>query len=155
MKILKYAVGVLVLLGVVLVFITPLGPLPGFFIGGRDTPIPAQWPDTSDVHEIRLGVSATLPRVVIIWVVEYEQDLYVVGSAGSGWVEALGEGGPAQLRIGDNTYAVNARRETEKFTVVRDAWLDKYRPDYPDIVAGFPTGTDAQRIARVFLLDRS
>lgn len=155
MKIVKAIAVALVVIAVVLIFITPLGPVPGFFIGGQDTPAPAQWPDTSQVHEIRLGVSATLPRVVIIWVVEHEQELYVVGSADSGWVEAIGNGAPVKMRLGDNTYALNAQRVTENFDAIRDRWLDKYRADYPDIVAGFPTGEEAQRVARVFRLART
>ena len=44
-----------------LVFVTPIGPMPGFFIGGQPTPVPKAWPDTSKVDEILLKVPGTLP----------------------------------------------------------------------------------------------
>ena len=73
-------------IALVLIFATPIGPLPGFFIGGTYTPTPAVWPDTSKEDEILLKVPGTLPRVVIIWVVQVEGQLYVVGGGDSGWV---------------------------------------------------------------------
>ena len=82
-----------------LVVLAPIGPLPGVFIGGTNTPSPAQWPETKGVDEIRLKVPGTVPRVVLIWVVQYEADLYVVGNSASGWVEMLGEGGPVAMRL--------------------------------------------------------
>ena len=48
-----------------LVFVTPIGPMPGFFIGGQPTPVSKAWPDTSKVDEILLKVPGILPRVVI------------------------------------------------------------------------------------------
>ena len=53
-----------------LVFVTPIGPMPGFFIGGQPIPVPKAWPDTSKVDEILLKLPGTPPRVVIIWVVQ-------------------------------------------------------------------------------------
>ena len=58
-----------------LVFVTPIGPMPGFFIGGQPTPVPKAWPDTSKVDEILLKVPGILPRVVIIWVVQVDSAL--------------------------------------------------------------------------------
>ena len=93
--------------------------------------------------------------MVIIWVIDYEGELYVVGSRGSGWVDGIGQSSSVKLRIGDNTYAVNANDVTENGDAVRDAWLDKYRPDYPDIVAGFPSAEEAEGIVAIFHLART
>lgn len=155
MKALKILVGVIAVLAIVFVFAAPIGPVPGFMIGGTATPTPASWPDTSEVHEIKLSVPGVLPRVVIIWVIDFEDELYVVGSKGSGWVDGIGEGGPVKLRIGDNTYGVMAKAVTKNVEPIRDAWLDKYRPDYPDIVAGFPTAEEAAGTVAVFHLART
>ena len=154
MKALKIIGGVVIVLAIVYVFAAPIGPAPGFFIGGTDTEAPATWPDTSDVHEIRLGVPGILPRVVIIWVVDHEGELFVVGSKGSGWVDGIGESSPVNLRIGDSTYAVTANAVADENSSIRNAWLDKYRPDYPDIVAGFPSAEEAQGVVAVFHLAR-
>ena len=61
----------------------------GVFIGGKSTPTPAVWADTSQVDEISTGVPGVLHEVVIIWVVQVEGQLYVVGSKDSGWVKRM------------------------------------------------------------------
>ena len=136
-----------------LVFVTPIGPMPGFFIGGQPTPVPKAWPDTSKVDEILLKVPGILPRVVIIWVVQVDSALYVVGSRSSGWVQRIADGANVEMRLSGNTYAlavVPIRQELER---VVDAYKNKYRADYPDIVAGFPTLEEAGDQFGVFRLD--
>jgi hypothetical protein len=83
-KMLKIAALVVSLLVVILIGLAPIGPMPGVFIGGTQTATPAVWGNTSAEHEIRLKVPGTIPRVVIIWVIQYENDLYIVGSKESG-----------------------------------------------------------------------
>ena len=61
-------------------------------------------------------------------------ELYVTGAKDSGWVTRLGNGGDAELRIGDNTYPVVAERQSENVNELITALYDKYRPNYPDIV---------------------
>lgn len=155
MKILKISLLVVVVLLIGLVFAAPIGPLPGIFIGGTPTAAPASWPDTSAVHEIRLRVPGSPPRAVIIWVVEYQDALYVVGAKGSGWVSMLGGGGPVEMRLGDATYALTAKPVTDDWQGPLEAYVEKYRPDYPDIIAGFPSIEEAQDQVAVFRLDRS
>ena len=136
-----------------LVFVTPIGPMPGFFIGGQPTPVPKAWPDTSKVDEILLKVPGILPRVVIIWVVQVDSALYVVGSRSSGWVQRIADGANVEMRLSGNTYAlavVPIRQELER---VVNAYKKKYRADYPDIVAGFPTLEEAGDQLGVFRLD--
>ena len=136
-----------------LVFVTPIGPMPGFFIGGQPTPVPKAWPDTSKVDEILLKVPGTLPRVVIIWVVQVDSALYVVGSRSSGWVQRIVDGANVEMRLSGNTYALAAVPIRQELERVVNAYKNKYRADYPDIVAGFPTLEEAGDQFGVFRLD--
>ncbi len=155
MKVLKLiSLAVLGLL-VILVFVAPVGPLPGVFIGGTPTQAPDPWMDTSSTHEILLRVPGTPPRVVTVWVVEHEGELNIVGSPGSGWVTTLGGGGAVEMRLGDNTYSLNASRVSQGWQPILTAYLDKYRPDYPDIISGIEQdGGDGGEPA-VYRLNRS
>jgi hypothetical protein len=153
MKILKVASSILFLLAAAFVWLAPIGPAPGFFIGGTESVLPESWSETSAIHEIRLKVdNGLLPRVVIIWVVQVENHLYIVGSRGSGWVSMLGQGGPVQMRMGSNTYRMNASPVTENWQLILKRYMDKYRPDYPDIVSDFPPIEDAVDTIVVFKL---
>lgn len=152
MKVLKIGLPIIVLLVVAVALLAPIGPLPGFIIGGTDTPVPEVWQDTSDLHEIRLEVPGTLPRVVIIWVIQHGGDLYVVGSADSGWVKMLGAGGPVRMRMLDATYDLTASAVTSGWQPIMQAYIEKYEPDYPEIVAGFPSLEEAQGQIAVFRL---
>jgi|TARA_E500000075_G_C6882325_1_gene265209 hypothetical protein len=136
-----------------LVFVTPIGPMPGFFIGGQPTPVPKAWPDTSKVDEILLKVPGILPRVVIIWVVQVDSALYVVGSRSSGWVQRIADGANVEMRLSGNTYALAAVPIRQELERVVNAYKNKYRADYPDIVAGFPTLEEAGDQFGVFRLD--
>ena len=136
-----------------LVFVTPIGPMPGFFIGGQPTPVPKAWPDTSKVDEILLKVPGILPRVVIIWVVQVDSALYVVGSRSSGWVQRIADGANVEMRLSGNTYALAAVPIRQDLERVVNAYKNKYRADYPDIVAGFPTLEEARDQFGVFRLD--
>ncbi len=154
MKILKVLLGILVVLALVVLLIAPIGPLPGVFIGGSATPAPEQWPDTGAVHEIELKVPGGIPRVVVIWVIQHAGKLHVVGSADSGWVKVIGAASPVEMRLGDNTYALNATELNDDWEGVLTAYVDKYRPDYPEIVDGFPPIEEAAGAIKVFRLNR-
>ena len=136
-----------------LVFVTPIGSMPGFFIGGQPTPVPKAWPDTSKVDEILLKVPGILPRVVIIWVVQVDSALYVVGSRSSGWVQRIADGANVEMRLSGNTYALAAVPIRQDLERVVNAYKNKYRANYPDIVAGFPTLEEAGDQFGVFRLD--
>ena len=155
MKILKYLAAGLFVVAAVLAVVAPVGPMPGFFIGGTSTPAPAQWMDTSDTHEIKLRIPGSIPRVVIIWVIQHNGELHVVGAKDSGWVDMIGPGSPVEMRLGDNTYALNATPLTQGWEPVLGAYVDKYRPDYPEIVDGFPPIEEAQSSITVFRLSRT
>ena len=153
-KLLNIGLPLMVVVLIVAALVAPIGPVPGFIIGGNETSAPAQWPDTSNVHEILLEVPGTIPRVVTIWLIDYESVLYVTGYAKSGWVKMLGEGGAVRMRLGDNTYPLIASVVTENLAPILTAYMDKYRPDYPDIVADFPPPEEAGKTNVVFKLSR-
>ena len=154
MKILKVAASLLLIIIVFLIWLAPLGPLPGFFIGGSATDVPARWSDTKPIHEIRLEVGDTgIPRVVIIWVVQVDGTLHVVGSRSSGWVSMLGQGGPVRMRMNGKTYTMEANLVTSGWEPILEAYQDKYRPDYPEIVEGFPSMEEAESAVSVFRLE--
>tara|TARA_R110002073_G_scaffold7456_1_gene42364 strand:- start:29867 stop:30331 length:465 start_codon:yes stop_codon:yes gene_type:complete len=152
MKAIKIALALLFVVLIVVAILAPIGPLPGLRIGGNESPVPANWGDTSQIHEIKLKVPGTIPRVVIIWVIQYEGDLYVVGNSSSGWVKMLGKGGPVSVRIDDNTYHLNASQLMTGWEPVMQSYMDKYRPDYPEIVNNFPDAQDAIGTISVFRL---
>ena len=154
MKVLKIALPALLGLALVAVLAGPIGPLPGVFIGGSSTPAPEAWGDIADVDEIRLKVPGTPPRVVIIWVIEHEGELHVVGSRDSGWVRRIGAGGPVEMRVEDATYSLSASPVTEGWREVLEAYVAKYEEDYPEIIAGFPTVEEAEGTVAVFRLSR-
>lgn len=155
MKALKVVLPSILALSLVVALVAPIGPMPGFFIGGTVAKAPAQWGDTSEVHEIMLKVPGMLPRVVIIWVVEFDGELHVVGGKESGWVTMIGEASPVEMRLGDTTYALNASLVAEGREQALEAYVAKYRADYPDIVAGFPSIDEAEEHFAVFRLDRT
>ena len=154
MRALKIGLSLIGLAALILITIAPIGPMPGLFIGGTPATAPAQWPDTADVDEIRLRVPGFLPRVVIIWVVESAGELHVVGARDSGWVSMLGEGGPVEMRLGDSTYPLSAVAIHTGFEAVLTAYVDKYRKEYPGIIAGFPSVHEARSTVSVFRLER-
>jgi hypothetical protein len=154
MKAVKIVLAILVATAAVLAVVAPIGPLPGLFIGGKRTQPPPSWGDTSSTHEILLKVPGTLPRVVTIWVIQHTGDLYVVGARDSGWVKMLGTGGPVEMRMGEETYPLIASAISEDWQPVVQAYADKYRPDYPEIIAGFPPVEEAEGVIRVYRLSR-
>ena len=154
MKFLKYTVAALALIVAVVIFFAPIGPLPGIFIGGSASTAPQLWQDTSQIDEVRVQVAGTLPRVVIIWVVQQDNQLYVIGANGSGWISMLGQGGPVQLRIGDETYSLLASKLTEGQLPIIAAYQNKYRADYPDIGGEMGAPEDMITGASGYLLAR-
>jgi hypothetical protein len=152
-KLLKIGAPVLILILAIVGFMAPIGPLPGVFIGGEQTAVLDAWEDTASLHEIRLEVSGgTLPRVVIVWVIEVDGSLYVVGDKNSGWVSTLSPGGQVRMRMRDQTYTMNARLVTQDWLTILEAYKSKYVTDYPDIVAGFPSPEEAAGTISVFQL---
>lgn len=153
MNALKISSLIIVVALAIVVWAAPLGPLPGFFIGGTETPLPETWGDTGNVDEIRLEVGdGPIKQVVIIWVVQLDGALHVVGAKESGWTQAIGAGGPVRMRIGDSTYSLQATPVTTGWQPILEAYVEKYRADYPDIVAGFPPVEEAAGTTSVFRL---
>ena len=130
----------------------PVGPVPGFRIGGRESPAPSSWGSTRQIHEVRLEVQASIPYVVTIWMVQVDGDVHVLGSKDSIWVRRLREEPEARLRIEDKTYAVIADPVTGDSSNVISAFFEKYQADYPDIVEGMSALAEAPSTYSVFRL---
>ena len=132
MKIWKILVALVAVSLITLAVRLPITTTPGFFIGGKSGIAPDNWFETSLVDEIRLRVSGVVPRVVIIWFVEIDNDFYVVGENDSGWVTRLGDGGEVYVRLGEITYPLQASIvNTGKPNIVQ-AWEEKYSAGYPE-----------------------
>ena len=137
MKILKFASKLLALVVVLRVFVPFVFPsVPGFILGGTATAAPAVWKDTDEIDEVKLRVSGGLPRVVTIWMVQVENQLYVIGDEENTWVAMLGEGAPVKLRMEDSSYDLIATRISEGQSAVAEAYRAKYQTEYPDIIEG-------------------
>ncbi len=154
MKIAKTIGVILGCLLTLLIILAPIGPVPGFFIGGTATEVPATWPDTSGVDEIELQVPGTPPRAVIIWVIDFEAELYIVGRSESTWVNMIGQTAPVKMRLGENTYSLTASLVQTGWEPMMKAYVDKYEPDYPGIIAGLPAVGEAMGKIAVFKLSR-
>ena len=128
--------------------------VPGFFIGGTEQQVPEKWEDTSGINEVRLRAGDLIPRVVIIWIVQVNGELYVSGGKDSGWVSRLLKNADAQLRIGDITYAVTAERQTQNLDELMSAWYDKYQASYPEIVGQMRAASANPKTYEVFRLAR-
>ena len=150
----KKIIVLITFLVLLVLYLLPIAVVPGFFIGGTDKQIPAEWGDTSSIDEVRLKAEGLIPRVVIIWIVQVNGELYVSGGKDSGWVTRLLENDNAHLRIGDNTYSVTAERQTEKLDELMRAWYDKYQPNYPEIVGQMREVSANPRPYEVFRLAR-
>jgi hypothetical protein len=79
-----------------------------------------------------------LPHVVIIWVVESDNRLYVIGAPDSTWVEGATRSAEVRLRIADNVYDMRATRIESGRQDIFQMYIDRYKDNYPDIIAGFP-----------------
>ena len=101
-----------------------------------------------------MKVPGRVPRVVIIWVIDYAGELYVMGMKGGGWTGRIGDGAPVELRIGDRTYALHATPVEQGAAPIFEAYKAKYEPDYPDLVARLPSVEEAPEVAALFRLDR-
>ena len=153
-RVLTWIGGVVVAVAVIYALIAPVGPAPGIFIGGEAADAPDEWPSTAGVDEILLRVPGALPRVVIIWVVDYGGELYVVGAQDGGWVSMIGDESPVQMRLEGRTYDLTAKRIHTGWEPMVTAYKEKYAPNYPDIVAGFPAVEDAGGIMALYRLER-
>ena len=58
------------------------------------------------------------------------------------------------MRLEDNTYALNATAVTSDWEPILTAYVDKYRPEYPEIVGGFPALDEAEGLFAIFRLER-
>ncbi|MEM9622197.1 MAG: hypothetical protein AAF993_11140 [Pseudomonadota bacterium] len=135
---------ILALLALVALLLTaavagPLGPMPGMYLGGQATDPPSQWSSVAVPEQIQLETrGGLLPRVVNLWIVESDNELYVFGATDSGWVNATRSDPQVRLRMEDQTYSLMAAPLAQPDLTVYERYLARYADDYPDIVAGMP-----------------
>jgi hypothetical protein len=152
---LTYALSLLMVLLIGLAVAAPIGPMPGFRLGGSEASAPAQWSSATLPEEVRLATFAgMLPHVVIIWVVESDNRLYVIGAPDSTWVAGASQAPEVRLRIADNAYDMRATRLDPGPAHLFEKYLDRYRDNYPDIIAGFPPMEEFSQGAALFELTR-
>ena len=152
MKALKVAALVLLIGLILAAFAAPIGVVPGFLIGGTPMEVPDSWGETRPIHEIELQIGeGPIGRTVTIWMVQLDGDLYVIGDADSAWTRGIGTGGSVRMRMEDRLYDLTATPVAMGQADVIAAWLKKYEPDYPEIVAG-AAAEERARTAAVFRL---
>ena len=130
MKVWKIGLSLVAVVLIALVVRLPIATMPGFFIGGSASSAPATWSDTSSIHEIKLRVESAIPRVVIIWFVKIDNDLYIVGEIDSGWVSMLGNGGLVHMRLEGSTYPLQANIVNSGGEEILQGWQAKYEAAY-------------------------
>lgn len=92
--------------------------------------------------------------MVIIWIVEADNRLYVIGAPESTWVAGTTSAPEVRLRIGDNTYDMRATRLQPGPQEIFLKYINRYKDDYPEIVASFPPPAEFASSAAVFELTR-
>ena len=152
----RTVVALIILMAMGFAWLAPLGSVPGIFIGGTETDVPEHWGNTSATEEILLEVPGIPPRVVIIWVVQVRDDLYVSGANESGWVKMLGAGGPVRVRMGDNTFSLQASTVTAGWQDILEASRNKYRVnfDFAELIDRWPPIEESAGLTTVFRLTR-
>ena len=103
--------------------------------------------------EVLLKTSGSLlPWVVTIWIIGDADALYVFGAADSSWVKNALADPLVELRIHDRTYALKATPLNPPDPAIYQKYIDRYAPDYPDIVAGMPKADEVEGVGTVFRL---
>ncbi|MEM1229138.1 MAG: hypothetical protein AAGI15_01270 [Pseudomonadota bacterium] len=150
-------IGLILLIGAAIAaYLAPIGPMPGVRLGGIETAAPQQWADVPIPMTVQLKTTGgSLPRVVNIWVVNHNNELYVFGQADSGWVQAASANPAVPLRMGDAAYALTAVREADTASAAYGAYLDRYRADYPELVGSLPPASEGLAAGAAFRLTRS
>jgi hypothetical protein len=152
----RWLTGVLIVIFVLALGVAiaaPIGPMPGIRLGGNPASVPAQWSSVTLPDEVRLATSSgMLPHVVIIWVVESDNRLYVIGAPDSVWVEGATRSSDVRLRIGDNTYEMRATRVESGRREISQMYIDRYKDKYPEIIDSFPPIEEFSQGAALFEL---
>ena len=153
MKVLKWGLLVVLLGALGAAIMAPLGPMPGIWVSGSEQPVPETWGETRDIKEIQLQVGdGFFGRTVIIWMVQYEGNLFITGQKDSGWVSGIGASSPVTMKMNGNLYALTATALSENQVPVLTAWQQKYTPLYPQMMAEFPAPEEALATAVVYEL---
>ncbi len=150
---LSYVLVAIIVVALGVAIAAPIGPMPGFRLGGNLATVPAHWSSVDLPEEVRLATaSGLLPHVVIIWVVESDDRLYVIGDPESTWVEGATRSPDVRLRIGDKAYDMRATRIESGPREIFQKYIDRYKDNYPEIIEGFPPMEEFSKGAALFEL---
>jgi len=156
MKILNWLLIVVLIGGIAVVVLAPIGPMPGVFASGTASAVPDSWGDTASTLEIELQVGeGPIGRTVTIWAVQVDGDMYITGRKDSGWVRGIGAGGPVRMQLNGKLYNLNASTVTQDGVKVLTAWHAKYVQHYPDMMDQFPSPEEGARSAVIYKLAES
>ncbi len=152
---LTYVLAVLVVALIVLAMAAPIGPMPGLRIGGTTAEVPTSWHAAELPDEVLLATyDGPLPYVVTIWIVESDGRLYVVGDPQSTWVKKATRAPAVKVRIGDLVYDIQATRMPPGRMDVLEAYVNRYKADYPEIIDSFPPLPEMTQGSALFELTR-
>ena len=134
-----YVLAILVVTLIVLALAAPIGPMPGLRIGGTAAQAPTSWAAAELPDEVLFATyDGPLPYVVTIWIVESGGSLYVVGDPESTWVRKANSTSDVKVRIDDAVYEMRATRMPPGRIDVLEAYVNRYKDDYPEIINSFP-----------------
>ncbi len=150
---LTYVLAVLVVGLIVVAIAAPIGPMPGIRIGGTPADAPDTWSAAELPDEVLFATyDGALPYVVTIWIVESGGGLYVVGDPESTWVKKATSASDVKVRINDAVYDMRATRMPPGRVDVLQAYVDRYKADYPEIIDSFPPVPDLAQGSALFEL---
>ena len=117
--------------------------------------VPVWGPDMADKHEVSLKIQVTLPIGATIWVVGYENYLYVLDSNISSLCEIIGDRVPFNISLAGSAIELRAERVTKNIGAITAALIEKYRGRYPDIIGNSLFNSDVTKNIRVSQLERT
>lgn len=84
--------------------------------------------------------------------VESDDRLYVIGSPDRYWVGRATRSPDVRLRIGDDAYDLRATRIQSGPQSIFQKYIDRYKDNYPEIIANFPPIEEFSKGAALFEL---
>lgn len=147
-----------VILSIIFAFgCAPRDETPGTRLGGSDAASPSDFAFVQDTEVIQLEARGFLiPRVVNIWVVGFDNAMYVWSDPGSGWSERVYKRpDEVRVRIGDRVYEVSATevRDASERERVGAAFQTKYADDINELYGRPATTEDFELLFRLVARD--
>ena len=130
----------------------PMGPVPGFALGGEEQPAPDDFAfvQDHDLIQIRTHFGGWLPQVHHIWGVGVDNGIYAIAVEGASWRARIDEDPNVLLRVGDAHYQLTATSVDDVVEVQRvfDAYIEKYGSQLEEILGRPGTIEDMSDLIR-------